>query len=121
MAGQEIAVADAVGAGEEPADIHHRAPTEQDPVRVEQEHDAIRGQRAEYVRWAETAGDPLESDTAAVGLVDVDLVAAADIERGPVGDRPVRVRLNRHRIAGARDRTARAADELAASRKILRE
>src|SRR5262249_6624418 len=78
---------DVVRAGEEACRVHHRRGAEQNPVPVDEEHAAVRGECAENLRGAETTGHAIEHDRGAAGLVEAHALSGADIERTPVDDR----------------------------------
>ena len=71
VAGHEITVGDAQRGGDQPAHVHLCALTEQDAMRVYQEHFAVRRQLTQNARRVR-AQHPIEHDRVAVGLNKMD-------------------------------------------------
>jgi len=65
---------------EEARRVHHGAGAEQDAVAVDDEHAAVRRQRAEDLRRAEAASHAVEHDRRGAGLIEAHALVDADIE-----------------------------------------
>jgi hypothetical protein len=120
--GHEVRVLDVVGGGEEARRVYHGARAEQDAVAVDDEYPAVRRQRAEDLRWPEPAGDTVEYDRRAAGLIEPHALVRADIEGMPIDGRAATRLVDRHRgpalplnVGGATD--DRAAGRAARSRR----
>ena len=83
---QEVRVGDAQRRGDEPRGIDHRALAEDDAVRVDEEHPAVRQELAED-RGRVGAGDPVEHRARRGGLEEAGGLARTDREALPVDDR----------------------------------
>ncbi len=83
--GEEIVVADVQRGGDQAADVEARRGTEEDALRIDQEHAAVGRQAAEDRRGI-AADDAVEHHRAAAGLHELHAVALADREALPVDD-----------------------------------
>jgi len=110
-AGHEVRVSDVVGGGEEARRVHHGVGAEQDAVAIDDEHAAVRRQRAEDLRRPEPAGHAVEHDRRGAGLIEAHALVDADIERIPVDNRAAARLVDDHRrTALALDRGGAADD-----------
>ncbi len=83
VAGDEIGVADAQGGGDQAADVHLGAGTEQYAVGIDQEHPAI-GVQLAHDHGTIDAEYAVERNRVRAGLVEGDLLPGTDIEALPV-------------------------------------
>ncbi len=96
-AGHEVGVPDVVGGGEEAGGVHHAAGAEQDAVAVDEEDPPVGGQRAHDLGRPLAAGDAVEHDRRARGLIEAHALVGADVERIPVDDRAAARLVDDHR------------------------
>ena len=112
----EVVVGNVEGGGDEPVDVDLRPGSEKDAVGIDQIEMAVGSQLAVDLGGV-GANHPRQHRRPRTGLVDVDLVAVADVKALPIDNRLAGLLMDIHHLAGGVDENL-PPDNLGAGRQV---